>query len=226
MRYSAPATVALIGILSGFLCVEASGVNADASKAASPELKVKHVLLLGIDGMHALDLENYVRSDPASALAKLKSMAFNYTEASSSKPSDSFPGILSMVTGGSPFSVGVYYEISYDRLLSPPGSKCTTTGTEVALDETIDINPDAQDGGGGLNPEKLPRDGRRGCVPVYPHNLLRVNTVFEVIKAAGLRTAWCDKQPSYEIVNGPSGHGVDDLFVPEAALQRRFEESR
>jgi hypothetical protein len=142
-------------------------------------------------------------------------MGLDYTNASTSKPSDSFPGVLSMVTGGTPFSTGIYYETSYDRELSPPGSKCATKGTELALDESIDINPDSIEGGGGLDPAKLPLDASRGCVPVYPHDLLRVNTIFEVIKAAGMRTAWSDKQPAYEIVNGPSGHGVDDLFTPE-----------
>ena len=31
----------------------------------------------------------------------------------------------------------------------------------------------------------------------------------------GLRTAWSDKHPAYEILNGPSGTGVQDLFTPE-----------
>lgn len=203
----------------------ASAKNNSSQKAAARQsrsqaatvanLKVKRVLLLGIDGMHAVDLENFVRANPQSTLAKLKNMAYTYTSASTSRPSDSFPGILAMTTGGSPYSGGVFYEISYDRALSPPDSKCATKGTEVALDETIDIDPDGIEGGGGVNPDKLPKDGSKGCSPVYPHDLLRVNTIFEVIKAAGMRTAWCDKQPAYEIVNGPSGHGVDDLYTPE-----------
>ncbi len=53
------------------------------------------------------------------------------------------------------------------------------------------------------------------CTPVYPHNDLRVNTVFEVARAHGLRTAWADKHPAYEILGGPSGTGVQDLFTPE-----------
>ncbi len=32
-----------------------------------------------------------------------------------------------------------------------------------------------------------------------------------------MHTAWVDKHPSYEMVNGPSGKGVDDLFTPELA---------
>jgi hypothetical protein len=66
-----------------------------------------------------------------------------------------------------------------------------------------------------INPAKLPRDPARGCAPVYPHDFLRVNTIYEVIKAAGLRTAAADKHPSYELLHGPSGSGVDDLYTPE-----------
>jgi hypothetical protein len=42
-----------------------------------------------------------------------------------------------------------------------------------------------------------------------------VNTIFEVARAAGLRTAWSDKHAAYELLNGPSGSGVQDLFTPE-----------
>src|SRR4051794_23120936 len=134
---------------------------------------IKHVVLLGIDGFHALDLENYVASHPQSALAELKHSALTYTDAHTAKPSDSFPGILSMVTGGTPFATGVYFESSYDRALSPAGSNCATVGTELLLDESIDINPDAVDGGGGISPEKVPLNPKRGCSPVFPHDLLR-----------------------------------------------------
>ena len=53
--------------------------------------------------------------------------------------------------------------------------------------------------------------------PLLPHQYLRVNTVFEVIHSAlpGSRTAWSDKHRAYDLVNGPSGTGVDDLFTPE-----------
>jgi len=48
-----------------------------------------------------------------------------------------------------------------------------------------------------------------------PHNAIRTNTVFEVVKSRGGRTAWADKHPAYDLVNGPSGKGVDDIFTPE-----------
>src|SRR3979411_2748535 len=53
------------------------------------------------------------------------------------------------------------------------------------------------------------------CLPVFPHQYLKVNTIFEVVHNAHLRTAWSDKHPAYEILNGPSGTGVQDLFTPE-----------
>jgi hypothetical protein len=176
-----------------------------------------HVLLLSIDGMHAVDLARFVADHPDSAMAGLALHGLNYSNATGSKPSDSFPGLLAMLTGGSPASTGIYYDDSYDRDLSAPGSDCSVKGTEIVFDESIDIDPDKIDGGGGIDPKKLPLDPAHGCKPVYPHGFLRTNTIFEVVKAAGMRTAWADKHPAYDLVNGPSGRGVDDLFTPEIA---------
>jgi hypothetical protein len=188
-----------------------------ARAASTRRAPISHVLLLSIDGLHASDLARFVRDHPNSTLAHLSENGVTFTNASTSKPSDSFPGLLSMVTGGSPSSTGVFYDDSFDRSLSAPGSNCATKGTEVVYDESIDFNSNALDGGGGINPAALPLDGSKGCTPVYPHSFLQVNTVFEVVKAAGGRTAWSDKHPAYEIVNGPSGQGVDDLYTPEIA---------
>ena len=65
-----------------------------------------------------------------------------------------------------------------------------------------------------IDPAALPVNPAT-CTPVYPHNDLKVNTVFEVARAHGFRTAWSDKHPAYEILGGPSGTGVQDLFTPE-----------
>jgi hypothetical protein len=65
-----------------------------------------------------------------------------------------------------------------------------------------------------LDPVALPVDPAT-CTPVYPHQYIRVNTVFNIARAHGLRTAWSDKHPAYEILNGPPGTGVQDLFTPE-----------
>jgi type I phosphodiesterase/nucleotide pyrophosphatase len=192
-------------------------VASQAARLHAASQRIKRVLLISVDGLHAVDLARFVAGHPSSTLARLSRRGTTFSNASTSKPSDSYPGLLAMVTGGSPRSTGVFYDDSYDRLLSPPGSNCSTRGTEVVYDESIDRDPTRLDAGGGIDPAALPLDGALGCTPVYPHQFLRVNTIFEVAKSAGLHTAWSDKHASYEIVNGPSGHGVDDLFTPEIA---------
>jgi hypothetical protein len=184
--------------------------------------RIRRVLLLSIDGFHRKDLSRWVSSHPQSALAGLTRHGTTYTNATTTTPSDSFPGLLALVTGGTPKSTGVYYDDSYDRSLYAPGNfTCENNigggpGTEVVLDETIDNHTDLLFSD-GINPDFLPRKRTAGgqCVPVFPHDFIRVNTIFEVIKAAGLHTAWSDKHPAYDLVNGPSGAGVADLYTPE-----------
>src|SRR5215471_10929108 len=72
--------------------------------------KVDRVLLISIDGLHAIDLARFVDENPNSTLAKLSHHGVTYTSASTSMPSDSFPGMLALATGGSPKSTGVYYD--------------------------------------------------------------------------------------------------------------------
>jgi hypothetical protein len=94
----------------------------------------------------------------------------------------------------------------------PTNSLAQTLAEAPALtSEILKMTPNAQ---ALLNPAALPVDPAT-CLPIYPHNYLRVNTVFNVVRAAGGRTAWSDKHPAYEILNGPSGTGVQDLFTPE-----------
>src|SRR5262245_59204191 len=189
--------------------------------------KVDRVLLISIDGFHQQDLARFASENPSSTLAYLSHHGVTYSNASTSTPSDSFPGMLALATGGTPRSTGVYYDDSYDRKLAPPvgtaftgvSGPCTAgvfPGTEVLYDETLDKDLTRLDGGGGIDPNALPRDPANNCAPVFPHQFLRVNTIFEVIKGNALgRTAWSDKHPAYEILNGPSGTGLDDLFAPE-----------
>jgi hypothetical protein len=190
-----------------------------------------HVLLISVDGMHEADLANYIKSHPNSTFAKLAGHGVQYTHASTSKPSDSFPGMLALATGGTPITHGVFYDDTYDATLYPPGSNCTgTPGTEVSNFEALDWDLTQLDGGVAppgvsfdprnphINPANLAlRKTASGCEMVWPHLYLknRTNTIFEVIHQAGLRTAWSDKHPAYEILNGPSGKGLDELYAPE-----------
>src|SRR5499427_5779366 len=82
--------------------------------------KSRRVLLISIDGMHAVDFENCVASKTCPHLAALGSTGVNYTRTTSARPSDSFPGLMAIVTGGSPRTVGAFYDVAYDRVLAPP----------------------------------------------------------------------------------------------------------
>jgi hypothetical protein len=213
---------------------------------------IRQVLLISIDGFHALDYLNC--SNGISTinggkpycpnLKALGATGVNYLQTSASTPSDSFPGLTALVTGGSPRTTGVNYDVAYDRALNPPfadtgngllgSGKCTPgppSGTSTEYDEGININVpgiasqmflngNAPSGDGGVNsidPTRLERD--KNCNPVYPWNFLRVNTIFGVIHGAGGFTAWADKHPSYSSVGGPSpgatDTNVDDYFGPE-----------
>jgi hypothetical protein len=194
-----------------------------------------HVLLLSVDGLHQSDLAWYVTHHPRSTLASLVGNGVEFTHAQTPFPSDSFPGMVGQVTGGDPSTTGVYYDDSWNNALLPAGTtNCTgaTPGVEVTYFEQLDKDPTALDAGQQLSglpdsilqmtgdprtlidPAQLPVDPVT-CQPVYPHSYLKVNTIFEVARSAGLRTAWSDKHPAYEILNGPSGTGVQDLFTPE-----------
>ncbi len=217
-------------VVGAFLLAAAS-----APQVYAALFQIHHVLLISIDGMHALDFANCAKgisgvnggAPYCPNLAQLGQIGVTYVDASASKPSDSFPGLIAQITGGTPRSAGVFYDVSYDRALSPPSqttpygitggiSMCpSVVGTQVGFDEQVDNDLTQLNGGGGINPNYLPRDPNNGCAPVYPHQFLRVNTIFEVVKAAGGYTAWSDKHPSYEFTNGPSGHGVDDFYGPE-----------
>jgi hypothetical protein len=179
--------------------------------------QIKHVLLISVDGLHAVDVAQYVESHPKSALAQLSQHAITYTNANTPANSDSFPGLLALVTGGSPLSHGLFYDVSYDRtIFDPSNTTCKgPAGTQMIFDESIDLykNGVSQN---VIDPNSLPRHLVNGkCVPMFPHDAIRTNTIFEVVKAAGGRTAWADKHPAYDLVNGPSGIGVDDLYTPE-----------
>ncbi|HEV3329577.1 MAG TPA: alkaline phosphatase family protein [Bryobacteraceae bacterium] len=204
---------------------------------------IQHVLLISIDGMHALDFENCMNSNTCPTLKNLAKNGVNYTRTSTSRPSDSFPGLMAIVTGGTPKTVGAYYDVAYDRVLAPP--KIDTgnglvhgdcfqghpNGTRTEYEEGVDIDQTLLTGGsplytnpidGGflsINPDRLPRDPLDGCEPVYPWNFIRANTIFGVIHKANGYTAWADKHAVYAAVSGPTGtstpSNVDDYYAPD-----------
>jgi predicted AlkP superfamily pyrophosphatase or phosphodiesterase len=111
-------------ILAVAMSVGLSGAMLPAPARANDELfdgrKIKHVLLISVDGLHALDVARFVESHPNSALAELAGHGVTYSNARTPSLSDSFPGLLALVTGGSPVSHGLFYDVSYDRTIFDP----------------------------------------------------------------------------------------------------------
>ncbi|HTH58835.1 MAG TPA: alkaline phosphatase family protein [Paraburkholderia sp.] len=198
------------------------------SSAQAAELNgVKHVLLISFDGLHQQDVARCIAGNTCPNLAVLAKSGVTYTNAYTPGLSDSFPGLAALVTGGSPKTAGLFYDVSYDRTLyAPQDTGCVgKQGWNVVFDETTGIDAENGgalvhlDGGGAFNPQAIPR-ARQGdkCVPVYPHDYVKTNTVFEAVKQhlPGSHTAWADKHAwGYDWLNGPSGRGVDDLARTE-----------
>ncbi|WP_375778140.1 alkaline phosphatase family protein [Bradyrhizobium sp. ma5] len=232
-------------IAAAMLACGVAVAQADDDNDHSQRHGYKHVLLISVDGMHAVDLKRWVESRPGGNFAQLTGKGVVYPNALTTAPSDSFPGMLAQVTGATPKGGGLFYDDSYDRTeypakafytsqgLSDPG--CVgPAGTELTNFEALDKTYNYSSGlvadytAGGtlgqvytqLDPDHMQRKLVNGqCVPVYPHDYVRTNTVFEVIKEAGMRTAWSDKHPAYEDLAGPSGKGLDELFTPEINSQ-------
>lgn len=201
---------------------------------------IRHVLLLSIDGMHAVDYLNCVKAGTCPTLKALGQSGVNYLATSTSKPSDSFPGLTAIISGGSPRTEGAFYDVAYDRSLQPPKATtgnsligapglCTPgqvpTGTRTEYEEGIDIDqshltggaPSGDGGVNSINPDFLIRDPANNCNPVFPWNFVRTNTVFGVIHSAKGYTAWSDKHPAYASVSGPgaTAGNIDDFYGPE-----------
>src|SRR6201997_1642623 len=166
----------LEGAAVGAGLLAASAAHADW-QGGSDKGGVKHVLLISIDGMHALDFINCAQgisgvnggAPYCPNLAELAGTGVNYLDAATSKPSDSFPGLMALVSGGSPRTVGAFYDVAYDRSLDPPaattgngllGGSCSAggqpIGTTTEYEEGIDIdqsklNGGAPSGDGGVN---------------------------------------------------------------------------
>jgi hypothetical protein len=234
MRHVKAFRALTLAVLSAALPLSALAAGDDDGSS-----RQKHVLLISIDGMHAADLQFCVQHGTCPNLAGLNAHGVSYLRTTTSRPSDSFPGLMALMTGGTPRTVGAFYDVAYDRVLAPPavttgnglaGGDCNTNqpnGTTTEFDEGIDIDQTALNGGapnasltaGGIasiDPQRLIRNPYNGCQPVFPWNFVRTNTIFGVIHAAGGYTAWSDKHPAYSAVAGRGGAAnLDDYFSPE-----------
>jgi hypothetical protein len=206
---------------------------AGLSGAGSPG-QSKHVLLISVDGLHASDLLQCEANNECPNLAALAGHGTTYTNANTSEPSDSAPGLMGLVTGADPKLTGVYYDDSYDRTMYAPAAQTASgtqdcsgpAGAETMYAENVDAlaptfsNPNGTRPimGAALDPTQFPYAIQNGkCSPVLPNDFLRTNSIFGVAHQAGLWTAWADKHPVYN--QQVSGHGtpnsVSDPFNTE-----------
>ncbi|HEY5055508.1 MAG TPA: alkaline phosphatase family protein [Acidobacteriaceae bacterium] len=171
------------------------------------------ILLLSVDGLHAVDLANWIVVHPHSTLAELAARGDTYTNAHTPM-ADPAAGLLALTTGGTPISAGIVSSNGYDRALSPPGSACKITGAALTLDAPFD-------------PAKAPLDPRNGCTPLQPHQLLRVNTIFEVVREKIGPTAWAGEDAATtDLLRGPSGKGLNDACAFEPATPTAGDQRR
>jgi hypothetical protein len=77
-------------------------------------------------------------------------------------------------------------------------------GASLALDASFRAD-------GSFDATKAPLDPRNGCTPLWPHNFLRVNTIFEVVREKIGPTAWAgESAATTDLLRGPSGKGLND----------------
>ena len=236
-------------VASAFLLAASLAVAKEPAKTQlSSTNKIQHVLLISVDGMHAVDFLNCAKGIVTAnggqpfcpAIAALGTTGVNDISASTSKPSDSFPGLTAIVTGGSPAFTGVYYDVAYSRNYNAPAKTtgnglgagpCTPnavpTGTTTEYEEGIDIDQHKLNGGApgasltdgtmaSIDPKRLVRDPSQGCAPVYPWQFVRANSIFSVIHGAGGFAAWSDKHPAYaSVASGLGPSALDDFYSPE-----------
>src|SRR5689334_3457364 len=146
-------------LISTVLLLSAVFASSAQSAPQNGREGVRRVLLISIDGMHAVDFENCVNGGTCPHLAALATHGVTYTRASASKPSDSFPGLMNIVTGGTPKTHGAFYDLAFDRSLAPPATDtgngllhgtCTPgvfSGTTTEYEEGVEIDQSLLNGG-------------------------------------------------------------------------------
>ena len=138
---------------------------------------------------------------------------------------------MGQVTGGDPGVTGIYYDDTFNHDVFPAGTtNCAgpVPGGEAAYTEADDINQLSLDAGQGLsglpgsilrmtpnprdviNPANLPVNPET-CQPIYPDQYLRVNTIFNVARQAGLRVVYTGGQSK---IAEHGGAGFQDRNVP------------
>jgi hypothetical protein len=142
-----------------------------------------------------------------------------------------FPPGTTHCAGSAPGGNAIY-DSPDDKLASVPDFINASNGSFPSLDADgsiytggLDTNPAlimkmTAHPQSALNPATFPVDPAT-CKPIMPWDYLKVNSIFQVIHGAGMRTAWSDKHSIYTSFNGhgSGGNSIDDFFGPEIDSQ-------
>lgn len=91
----------------------------------------KRVISISVDGLHSSDVNKWLAYNPNSNISALLKTGYEYSNAYTSAPSDSFPGTCAFYTGATPKTTGVWYDDTWDRsLYAPTDVNCASPGAE------------------------------------------------------------------------------------------------
>ncbi|MGN6722873.1 MAG: alkaline phosphatase family protein [Marmoricola sp.] len=133
------------------------------------------------------------------------------------------PTGVACTPGQAPAGGDVIYDSPDDAVIDANGlpsfdenGKIYPNGVDTNPAKIMNLVNDAS----SFNKETFPRDPQT-CQNIMPWDYLADNTIFQVIHAAGMRTAWSDKHAVYMSFNGPGSNGksIDDYFGPEIDSQ-------
>ena len=233
IRRAVAVAASAAAVVAGTALTQASAETGQPGHGHDHGDRIRHVLLISVDGLHQQDLAWYVKTYPHSVLAGLDRRGLEYSRAQTPFPSDSFPGMVGQVTGGDPRVTGIYYDDTWNHDVFPAGTtNCpgAPPGGEVAYTEAVGHQPgldrrrpgpdrparqhpaDDQQPAGRSSTRRRCRSTRRPASRSYPNQYLKVNTIFNVARQHGLRTAWSDKHPAYQMLPGRRATGVAGLL--------------
>jgi hypothetical protein len=121
-------------------------------------------------------------------------------------PDDKLPAVPDLLNNGS----GNTFP-SFDE-----GGSIFPGGGDTNPGAIMNLSPHPQS---GLDPATFPVDPTT-CQPIMPWDYLKINSIFQVIHNAGMRTAWSDKHAIYTSFNGhgSGGNSINDFFGPRDRL--------
>jgi arylsulfatase A-like enzyme len=194
------------------------------------------VLLLSIDGLHAIDLANYVAAHPHSAFAELTSRGVTYTNART-PVSDPLAGLAAPVTGGTPISTGIISLHGYGTY--PGGRDDPHLGLRVnTIFEVVHekIGPTAWAGESVQTDELLSGPSHKGVDELCPLDVsahsdeVRVSQLLHLIDSRGCSGDHDAKVPALfgmsftAVAAAQQSFGYTDaLATPSAGLARAFD---